>query len=230
ASGGFLAPFVAPDIVWDFRLPRVKSISASGHKFGLAPLGCGWVIWRDEEALPQELVFNVDYLGGQIGTFAINFSRPAGQVIAQYYEFLRLGREGYTKVQNASYQVAAYLADEIAKLGPYEFICTGRPDEGIPAVCFKLKEGEDPGYTLYDLSERLRLRGWQVPAFTLGGEATDIVVMRIMCRRGFEMDQKLLTDFRSELLDSRFGAKAISTIAESKRFPLHEMRDDVAFQ
>ncbi|WP_270671326.1 pyridoxal-dependent decarboxylase, partial [Escherichia coli] len=139
ASGGFLAPFVAPDIVWDFRL-------------------------------------NVDYLGGQIGTFAINFSRPAGQVIAQYYEFLRLGREGYTKVQNASYQVAAYLADEIAKLGPYEFICTGRPDEGIPAVCFKLKEGEDPGYTLYDLSERLRLRGWQVPAFTLGGEATDIVV------------------------------------------------------
>ncbi len=120
----------------------MKSISASGHKFGLAPLGCGWVIWRDEEALPQELVFNVDYLGGQIGTFAINFSRPAGQVIAQYYEFLRLGREGYTKVQNASYQVAAYLADEIAKLGPYEFICTGRPDEGIPAVCFKLKDGE----------------------------------------------------------------------------------------
>ncbi|MGK2649586.1 pyridoxal-dependent decarboxylase [Escherichia coli] len=187
--------------VWDFRLPRVKSISASGHKFGLAPLGCGWVIWRDEEALPQELVFNVDYLGGQIGTFAINFSRPAGQVIAQYYEFLRLGREGYTKVQNASYQVAAYLADEIAKLGPYEFICTGRPDEGIPAVCFKLKDGEDPGYTLYDLSERLRLRGWQVPAFTLGGEATDIVVMRIMCRRGFEMDfaELLLEDYKASL-------------------------------
>ncbi len=144
---------------------------------------------------------NVDYLGGQIGTFAINFSRPAGQVIAQYYEFLRLGREGYTKVQNASYQVAAYLADEIAKLGPYEFICTGRPDEGIPAVCFKLKDGEDPGYTLYDLSERLRLRGWQVPAFTLGGEATDIVVMRIMCRRGFEMDfaELLLEDYKASL-------------------------------
>ncbi|WP_460179705.1 pyridoxal-dependent decarboxylase, partial [Escherichia coli] len=121
--------------------------------------------------------------------------------IAQYYEFLRLGREGYTKVQNASYQVAAYLADEIAKLGPYEFICTGRPDEGIPAVCFKLKDGEDPGYTLYDLSERLRLRGWQVPAFTLGGEATDIVVMRIMCRRGFEMDfaELLLEDYKASL-------------------------------
>ncbi|EFK3623685.1 glutamate decarboxylase, partial [Escherichia coli] len=99
------------------------------------------------------------------------------------------------------YQVAAYLADEIAKLGPYEFICTGRPDEGIPAVCFKLKDGEDPGYTLYDLSERLRLRGWQVPAFTLGGEATDIVVMRIMCRRGFEMDfaELLLEDYKASL-------------------------------
>ncbi len=203
ASGGFHGTVRRPG--YRLGLPPAacgKSISASGHKFGLAPLGCGWVIWRDEEALPQELVFNVDYLGGQIGTFAINFStRPAGQVIAQYYEFLRLGREGYTKVQNASYQVAAYLADEIAKLGPYEFICTGRPDEGIPAVCFKLKDGEDPGYTLYDLSERLRLRGWQVPAFTLGGEATDIVVMRIMCRRGFEMDfaELLLEDYKASL-------------------------------
>lgn len=201
ASGGFLAPFVAPDIVWDFRLPRVKSISTSGHKFGLAPLGCGWVIWRDTAALPDELVFKVDYLGGQVGTFAINFSRPAGQVIAQYYEFLRLGREGYTKVQSASYQVAGFLAEEIAKLGPYEFICSGGVNEGIPAVCFRVKEGENPGYTLYDLSERLRLRGWQVPAFALNGGMSDVVVMRIMCRRGFEMDFAglLLDDFKSSL-------------------------------
>lgn len=188
ASGGFLAPFVAPDIVWDFRLPRVKSISSSGHKFGLAPLGCGWVIWRDNEALPEELIFKVDYLGGQIGTFAINFSRPAGQVISQYYEFIRLGREGYTKVQTASYQVAAFLAEEVNKSGPFEFYCTGRPEEGIPAICFRVKEGASVGYTLYDLSERLRLRGWQAPAFALSGEMSDVVVMRIMCRRGFEMD------------------------------------------
>ncbi|EDV1506817.1 glutamate decarboxylase [Salmonella enterica subsp. salamae] len=201
ASGGFLAPFVAPDIVWDFRLPRVKSISASGHKFGLAPLGCGWIIWRDKAALPEELVFNVDYLGGKIGTFAINFSRPAGQVIAQYYEFLRLGREGYTKVQSACYQVAGYLADAIAKLGPYELICSGDPKEGIPAVCFRVKEGINPGYTLLDLSERLRLRGWQVPAFTLSGEMSGVVVMRIMCRRGFEMDfaELFLNDFKASL-------------------------------
>lgn len=179
ASGGFLAPFVAPDIEWDFRLPRVKSISTSGHKFGLAPLGCGWVIWRDAAALPEELIFNVDYLGGQIGTFAINFSRPAGQVISQYYEFIRLGREGYTKVQSACYQVAEFLAKEIAPLGPYEFYFNGNPNDGIPAICFRIKEGAKPGYTLYDLSERLRLRGWQVPAFTLCGKMSDVVVMRI---------------------------------------------------
>lgn len=201
ASGGFLAPFVASEIKWDFRLPRVKSISASGHKYGLAPLGCGWVIWRDQAALPDELVFKVDYLGGQIGTFAINFSRPAGQVISQYYEFIRLGREGYTKVQQAAYQVAHFLSQTIAPLGPYEFICTGDPKEGLPAVCFKIKEGAKTGYTLYDLSERLRLRGWQVPAFTLTGHASDIVVMRIMCRRGFEMDfaALLVDDFKCSL-------------------------------
>lgn len=201
ASGGFLAPFCAPELIWDFRLPRVKSISASGHKFGLAPLGCGWVIWRDAQALPADLVFNVDYLGGQVGTFAINFSRPAGQVIAQYYEFLRLGREGYTKVHTASYQVAQYLAAEIATLGPFEFICSGDPQQGIPAVCFRIAEGQELEYDLYDLSERLRLRGWQIPAFALNGSMSDVVVMRIMCRRGFEMDfaQLMLDDFRQAL-------------------------------
>ncbi|MCK7579718.1 MAG: pyridoxal-dependent decarboxylase [Chromatiales bacterium] len=131
------------------------------------------MIWRDAAALPDDLVFKVDYLGGQVGTFAINFSRPAGQVIAQYYEFLRLGREGYTKVQDAGHQVAAYIADAVAKLGPYEFICTGDPKTGIPAVCFRIKPGADPGYPLYDLSERLRLRGWRVPAFaSLAVQAT----------------------------------------------------------
>lgn len=201
ASGGFLAPFTAPELVWDFRLPRVKSISSSGHKYGLAPLGCGWIVWRDEDALPKDLIFNVDYLGGQVGTIAINFSRPAGQVISQYYEFLRLGREGYTKVHQAAYQVAGYLAKEVAKLGPYEFICEGNPATSIPAVCFKIKDESKVGYTLYDLSERLRLRGWQVPAFALSGQLSDVVVMRIMCRRGFEMDfaSQLLVDMKAAI-------------------------------
>ena len=211
ASGGFLAPFCAPEIVWDFRLPRVKSISSSGHKYGLAPLGCGWVVWRDAASLPDDLVFKVDYLGGSVGTFAINFSRPAGQVISQYYEFLRLGREGYRKVQMAAYDVAKYLHREIAPLGPYEFICTGDEKTGIPAVCFHLKKGAKVGYTLYDLSDRLRMRGWQVPAFALAGGAADVSVMRIMCRRGFEMDMAdlLMRDFKAALawLDSHPAPK-----------------------
>lgn len=159
------------------------------------------MIWRDAAALPDDLVFKVDYLGGQVGTFAINFSRPAGQVIAQYFQFLRLGREGYAKVQMAAYNVAQYLAREIAPLGPYEFICTGSEKTGIPAICFKIKDGADPGYTLYAVSDRLRMRGWQVPAFALAGGASDISVMRVMCRRGFDMDMASLfvADFKAAL-------------------------------
>lgn len=213
ASGGFLAPFCAPEIRWDFRLPRVKSISASGHKYGLAPLGCGWVVWRDAAALPDDLVFKVDYLGGQVGTFAINFSRPAGQVIAHYFQFLRLGKEGYAKTQMAAYRVAQYIAKEIAPLGPYEFICTGSEKTGIPAVCFRIKDGADPGYSLYAVSDRLRLRGWQVPAFALAGGASDISVMRVMCRRGFDMDMAnlMVADFKAALAFlQRHGAPKIA--------------------
>jgi glutamate decarboxylase len=110
ASGGFIAPFIQQDLEWDFRIERVKSISASGHKYGLAPLGVGWVIWRDSAELPEELIFNVDYLGGNMPTFALNFSRPGGQIIAQYYDFLRLGRDGYTRIQQACADTAQWLA------------------------------------------------------------------------------------------------------------------------
>src|SRR5258707_6205504 len=103
ASGAFLAPFCAPDVMFDFRLPRVKSISASGHKFGLAPLGVGWVVWRDASELPGDLIFHVNYLGGDMPVFQINFSPPARQIIGSYYNLLPLGREGYLPVQQASY-------------------------------------------------------------------------------------------------------------------------------
>ena len=201
ASGGFLAPFCAPEILWDFRLPRVKSISASGHKYGLAPVGAGWVLWREKNDLPEDLVFKVDYLGGQVGTFAINFSRPAGQIISQYYDFIRLGREGYSRLQMAAYDVAKWIADQLAPLGPYEFICNGNEKTGIPAVCFRIKQGASPGYTLYDISDRLRTRGWQVPAFALAGGMSDVSVMRVMCRQGFSKDMAslLIDDFKRAL-------------------------------
>ena len=201
ASGGFLAPFCAPDLEWDFRLPRVKSISASGHKFGLAPLGVGWVVWRDASELPDDLIFHVNYLGGDMAVFQINFSRPAGQIVAQYYDFIRLGRHGYRRVHMAAYETGQYLAREIVQMGPFELLCDSNPATGIPTVTWKIKDGEDPGYTLYDVADRLRLKGWQVPAYTLTGTASDIPVQRILVRQDVSRDMAtlLLDDFREAL-------------------------------
>ena len=196
ASGGFLAPFVDPDLVWDFRLSRVKSINASGHKFGLAPLGVGWALWRDKADLPEDLVFTVNYLGGNMPTFALNFSRPGGQIVAQYYNFIRLGREGYAKIHAAAYATAQYLADEIAKLGPFDIIYDGRG--GIPALSWKLREGVGHGFTLFDLADRLRVAGWQVPAYTLPAHREDLAIQRILVRHDFSRDlaDLLLDDYR----------------------------------
>ena len=186
ASGGFLAPFVDPDLEWDFRLPRVRSINSSGHKFGLAPLGVGWVVWRDKEDLDEDLIFWVNYLGGNMPCFALNFSRPGGQIVAQYYNFLRLGREGYRRIHQACYDTARRLAEKIGAMGPFEVIYDGRG--GIPALSWSLKEGTAPGFSLYDLSDRLRSRGWQVAAYSMPPHREDLVVMRILVRHGFSLD------------------------------------------
>lgn len=188
ASGAFLAPFCAPDILWDFRVPRVKSISTSGHKFGLAPLGVGWVLWRDTAELPDDLIFHVTYLGGDMPVFQINFSRPAGQIVAQYYNFIRLGKDGYRNVHTACYDTGQFLAAAIVKLGPFELLCDSDPLTGIPSVAWRIKEGEDPGYTLYDIADRLRNRGWQVPAYPLTGAVSDVSVQRILVRQGVSRD------------------------------------------
>ncbi|MCP3065109.1 glutamate decarboxylase [Myxococcus sp. K38C18041901] len=186
ASGGFLAPFIHPDVVWDFKLPRVKSINASGHKFGLTPLGCGWVVWRDKEDLPEELIFRVDYLGGDMPTFALNFSRPGGQIVIQYYNFLRLGREGYRRLQQACSDTANFIAKAIEQIGLFDIVYDGRG--GVPGVCWKLKEGTDPGFTLYDLADRLRERGWLVPAYPMPADIQDLVVQRVLVRHGVSRD------------------------------------------
>jgi glutamate decarboxylase len=199
ASGGFVAPFVDPDLVWDFRIPRVRSINTSGHKFGLAPLGVGWVIWRDAADLPSELIFDVNYLGGHMPTFALNFSRPGGQIVAQYYDFLRLGREGYRKIHEAGYATAHYLADEIGRMGPFEMVYAGRG--GIPGLAWKLREDATHPFTLFDLADRLRVTGWQVPAYTLPADRQDLAIQRILVRHDFSRDlaDLLLDDYRRAL-------------------------------
>ncbi|MEN3222876.1 glutamate decarboxylase [Mycolicibacterium porcinum] len=183
ASGGFVVPFLHPDLEWDFRLPRVVSINVSGHKYGLTYPGIGFVVWRSKEYLPEDLVFRVNYLGGDMPTFTLNFSRPGNQVVGQYYNFLRLGRAGYTQVMQCLSQTARWLGDELRDSEHFELITDG---SAIPVVSFQLKG--KPGYTEFDVSEGLRAFGWQVPAYTMPEGATDVVVLRVVVREGFSAD------------------------------------------
>jgi glutamate decarboxylase len=197
ASGGFIAPFLDPDLVWDFRLDRVASINTSGHKYGLVYPGVGWIVWRDTDALPEDLIFWVNYLGDNMPTFALNFSRPGAQVVAQYYNFLRLGFEGYRQVQAYSRDVATRLANEIGGLGPFRPLTRG--DE-LPVFAFTLADGID-NFSVFDVSGSLRERGWQVPAYTFPASRTDLAVLRIVVRNGFghDMADLLLDDIRRQL-------------------------------
>jgi len=197
ASGGFVAPFLHAFLEWDFRVPRVASINASGHKYGLVYPGVGWVVWREPSALPGDLIFNVNYLGGQMPTFALNFSRPGSNVVAQYYNFLRLGFEGYREVQQACHEVAVYLSSEIAQMGQFELLSEGKE---LPVFAFKLKDSVT-GYSVFDISERLRGRGWLVPAYTFPENLQDTAVLRIVVKNGFSMDLAgcLMADLREQV-------------------------------
>jgi glutamate decarboxylase len=217
ASGAFVAPFLDPDLEWDFRLARVASINASGHKYGLVYPGVGWVVWRDAEALPKDLIFWVNYLGDNMPTFALNFSRPGAQVAAQYYNFLRLGFEGYRRVQGYGREVAMRLAGLIAELGPFELITKG--DE-LPVFAFKLNDDID-NFTVFDVSTALRERGWQVPAYTFPKNREDLAALRVVVRRGFTHDlaDMLVSDIKRQLpklrrqpapVDDRAAASAFS--------------------
>jgi glutamate decarboxylase len=184
ASGAMIAPFLDTELIWDFRLPRVASINTSGHKYGLVYPGVGWVVWRDRAALPAELVFNVNYLGGEMPTFALNFSRPGAQVAAQYYTFVRLGREGFRAVHQASRDVATYLADRIGELGQFRLLTRG---EELPVFAFTTTP-EVTTFSVFDVSRRLRERGWLLPAYTFPEHRTDLAVLRIVVRNGFTHD------------------------------------------
>jgi glutamate decarboxylase len=183
ASGGFVAPFLHPDLKWDFRLPLVKSINVSGHKYGLVYPGIGWVAWRSHEDLPEDLIFHVNYLGGDMPTFTLNFSRPGNQVVAQYYNFIRLGREGYTRAFEQMRDTAMYLSAAIEKTGRFDLLSRG---DTIPVFAFALKDSSH--YTVFDLSDKLREHGWQVPAYTMPPKVDDLAVLRIVVREGVSRD------------------------------------------
>jgi glutamate decarboxylase len=196
ASGGFVAPFLTPDLEWDFRIPRVQSINASGHKYGLVYPGVGWAIWRDKEALPKDLIFDVNYLGGHMPTFALNFSRPGSEVVAQYFMFMSLGRDGYTKVMQTLQSIAMRLSSEIADMGPYRLISDGSE---LPVFAFGLAP-EVSNYTVFDVSARMREGGWLIPAYTFPENRQDLSVLRIVIRSGMheEMAEQLLDFLRGQ--------------------------------
>ena len=195
ASGGFILPFLKPELKWDFRLKWVLSISTSGHKFGLVYPGLGWVVWKDKSYLPDSMSFSVNYLGANITQVGLNFSRPAAQILGQYYQFIRLGFEGYKAVQENSMAVTQYLHDQIGKMAPF----VNYSNEVVnPLFIWYLKPdyAKKAKWTLYDLQDKLKQSGWMVPAYTLPNNLENHVVMRIVARQGFSRDMadQLLND------------------------------------
>lgn len=183
ASGGFVMAFAHPEVAWDFRLEQVRSINVSNHKFGLVYPGMGSVIFRDQTCVPEELVFKINYLGGEMLNYSLNFSRSASQVYLQYYNFLRLGRAGYTRIMTNIMSNARYLEERLMAQGRFELL-TDR--NHLPAVVLKLKD--DSAYTVFQICEVLRARGWTVPAYTLPPDAQDVTVMRVVVKENFSRD------------------------------------------
>lgn len=183
ASGAFIAPFLNPEIEWDFRLEQVRTINASGHKYGLVYPGIGWAIWRDEADIPKSLVTETNVLGFVERSFSLNFSRGGAMILAQYYNFIRLGREGYTRIQNAMRENARYLAKGIAEIGKFDILNAG---ELTPSCISKLKD--ESRYNAADLVAVLAQKGWTIPAFSLPPAADHVNVMRMNVREQFSRD------------------------------------------
>lgn len=197
ATGGFILPFLFPEVKWDFRLKWVLSISTSGHKFGLVYPGLGWVVWKDKKYLPDVMSFSVNYLGAEISQVGLNFSRPAAQILGQYYQFIRLGFEGYKNVQFNSLSVAKYLHSQVSAMPEFQ---PYSPDVPNPIFTWLMKPEvqKTAKWTLFDLQDKLAQKGWMVPAYTLPANIENIVVMRVLCKQGFSRDMadQLLNDIR----------------------------------
>jgi glutamate decarboxylase len=206
ASGGFLAPFSHPQLVWDFQLDRVVSINASGHKYGGAPLGLGFAAWRHTALLPERLCFDVNLLGGEpVKSFSLTFSRPAAPIIAGYATAMRLGRGGYTALAERGHAVAALIADTVVANG---MVLWGDGSQ-LPLVAFAMAGDDGRTWGLEHLSAKLREKGWQLPVFSLATGAEDVQVARVTCRAGLSVDlaRKLAEDITTAIsaLDTHAG-------------------------
>jgi glutamate decarboxylase len=179
ASGGFVWPFLYPESAWDFRLEQVRSINVSGHKFGLVYPGIGWLVFRSREDLPEDLVFYENYLGKRDATFTLNFSTGSAMVLAQYYNFVRFGHEGYRYIMETMQANARTLAGRIEEIGRFRLI--GGDAEQLPLVAFQLAEAQ--AYDEFDVASQLAAtRGWMVPAYTLPPNAEHVTIMRALVK------------------------------------------------
>ena len=183
ASGGFIVPFLYPDIEWDFRLEQVRSINVSGHKYGLVYPGIGWLIFKDKTDLPEELIFNINYLGGSMPNYSLNFSKGSSTIIAQYYNFIRLGYKGYKNIMTNMHENAKYLAHKLKETGKFEII---NKNTTFPLVAVTLKNCD---FDAFQLSDKLREKGWIIPAYTLPPNAEDVTVLRMVAKESFSRDK-----------------------------------------
>ncbi|PSS26827.1 Glutamate decarboxylase [Actinidia chinensis var. chinensis] len=206
ASGGFVAPFLYPELEWDFRLPLVKSINVSGHKYGLVYAGVGWVVWRSKEDLPEELIFHINYLGADQPTFTLNFSKGSSQIVAQYYQFLRMGMEGYKKVITNCMASAKLLRKGLENTGRFDIISK---EKGIPLVAFALKDKNKK--LPFELAKALRHQGWIVPAYTMPANVEHMTVLRVVVREdlGRQLIEKLVSHIRSAVSELTDQAQSI---------------------
>ncbi|MEG1749885.1 MAG: glutamate decarboxylase [Tannerellaceae bacterium] len=222
ATGGFILPFLKPDQKWDFRLKWVLSISTSGHKFGLVYPGLGWVVWKEKKYLPEVMAFSVNYLGANITQVGLNFSRPAAQILGQYYQFIRLGFQGYKEVQENSMEISKYLHQQIGKMHPF----VNYSDTVVnPLFIWYLKPeyAKAAKWTLYDLQDKLQQSGWMVPAYTLPENIQDYIVMRVVARQGFNRDMAdmLLQDIKNGVAElEKLEYPTPTRIALEKKMPL----------
>ena len=226
ASGGFVAPFVVPDLAWDFRLEKVISINVSGHKYGLVYPGVGWVVWRSPEYLPKELVFNINYLGADQASFTLNFSKGASQVIGQYYQMIRLGKHGYRSIMSNLTRTADYLAACLEQLGFIIMSKTG--GKGLPLVAFRLDPKKKAHYSEFDIAHQIRERGWIVPAYTMAPKSEKLKLMRVVVREDFSRARcdALVKDIKmaTELLDSMDKKQVEKLTAYVAKLPLILLR------
>ncbi|HJO95523.1 MAG TPA: glutamate decarboxylase [Victivallales bacterium] len=219
ASGGFISMFLDDGIEWDFELEQVKTINLSGHKYGLVYPGLGWLIFRDNSVVPDELVFHVNYLGGDMPTYTLNFSKGSAMVVAQYYNFIRLGSDGYQRIVKNMMSNSDYLVEEFDNIGKFDLLGTRRME---PVVSVKLRDTSK--YTVFDISKMLRIKGWIVPAYTMPPNAEDVAALRVVIKENFSrnMAEDFVADLKTVLDDLEFNPPTKKTeLIRNMRYSSH---------